>query len=141
MNQPKKIPDPEKFKRIHERFQENIYQLDILNLKLEQLNAMMELELFQQRLERLERRKKLRMASESEDKLTMSQPKRIPDPEKFKRTHEGFQETIRLLDIWNLKLEQLNAMMDIELGQQRLERIERKKKLLMTSENQERSHE
>ncbi|MCL1472139.1 hypothetical protein [Argonema antarcticum] len=60
----------------------------------------------------------------------MNQPKRIPDPEKFKRTHERFQETIRQLDIWNLKLEQLNAMMEVELCQQRLERLERRKKLI-----------
>ncbi|GEM_PF-2669899 len=67
MNQPKRIPDPEKFKRIHERFQKNVHQLDIWNLKLEQLNAMMEVELCQQRLERLERRKNQMIVSESKE--------------------------------------------------------------------------
>lgn len=67
MNQPKKLPDPEKIKRTHERFQETIRQLDILDLKLAQLNAMMEVELCQQRLERLERRKKLAIAKETKE--------------------------------------------------------------------------
>ncbi|MFB2893360.1 hypothetical protein ACE1CI_10645 [Aerosakkonemataceae cyanobacterium BLCC-F50] len=67
MNQPKKVPDPEKLKRTHERFQETIRQLEILDLKLAQLNAMMEIELCQQRLERLERRKKFAIASEPKE--------------------------------------------------------------------------
>ncbi|MBD2184982.1 hypothetical protein [Aerosakkonema funiforme] len=67
----------------------------------------------------------------------MNQPKRIADPEKFKRIQQRFQEVNRQLDIWNLKLEQLNAMMEIELCQQRLERIERRKKLSIASETKE----
>jgi tetrahydromethanopterin S-methyltransferase subunit G len=67
MNQPKKLPDPEKLKRTHERFQETNRQLEILDLKLAQLNAMMEIELCQQRLERLERRKKFAIAKETQE--------------------------------------------------------------------------
>ncbi|MCL1463621.1 hypothetical protein [Argonema galeatum] len=67
MNQPKKLPDPEKLKRTHERFQETIRQLDVLDLKLAQLNAMMEVELCQQRLKRLERRNKQAVVSESKE--------------------------------------------------------------------------
>lgn len=67
MNQPKKVPDPEKLKRTHERFQQTIYQLDMLNLKLEELNAMLEADLRRQKLERLERRKKLAIAKETKE--------------------------------------------------------------------------
>jgi hypothetical protein len=67
----------------------------------------------------------------------MNQPKKLPDPEKLKRTHERFQETNRQLEILDLKLAQLNAMMEIELCQQRLERLERRQKLTITSESKE----
>ncbi|MCL1472140.1 hypothetical protein [Argonema antarcticum] len=67
MNQPKRLPDPEKLKRTHQRFQQTIYQLDMLNLKLDELNAMVEVDLRRQRLERLERRNKLVIASESKE--------------------------------------------------------------------------
>lgn len=67
----------------------------------------------------------------------MNQPKRIPDPEKFKRIHERFQKTVRQLDIWNLKLEQLNAMVEVELCQQRLERLERRNKQAVVSESKD----
>ena len=67
MNQPKKFLDPEKAKRSVERLREANRQLEILDLKLAQLNAMMEVELCQQRLERLERRKKLAIASETKE--------------------------------------------------------------------------
>ncbi|MFB2923045.1 MULTISPECIES: hypothetical protein [Aerosakkonema] len=64
MNQPKKILDPEKAKRTVERLREANRQLEILDLKLEELNAMVEADLRRQRLERLERRKKLAVVSE-----------------------------------------------------------------------------
>ncbi|MBD2186484.1 hypothetical protein [Aerosakkonema funiforme] len=67
MNQQKKLPDPEKLKRTHERFQEAIYKLDMLDLKLAQLNAMMEAELCRQQLERLERKNKQRLVSETKE--------------------------------------------------------------------------
>jgi hypothetical protein len=67
MNQPKKVPDPEKLKRTHERFQQTIYQLDMLNLKLEELNAMLEADLRRQRLERLERRNKQAIAPKAQE--------------------------------------------------------------------------
>jgi tetrahydromethanopterin S-methyltransferase subunit G len=67
----------------------------------------------------------------------MNQPKRIADAEKFKRIHQRFQEVNRQLDIWNLKLEQLNAMMEVELCQQRLERIETRKKQTVISESKD----
>ena len=67
MNQPKRIAEPEKLKQTHERFQQTIYQLDMLNLKLDELNAMVEADLRQQRLERIERRKKLEVVSESKE--------------------------------------------------------------------------
>lgn len=67
MNQPKKVPDPEKLKRTHERFQQTIYQLDMLNLRLEELNAMLESDLRRQKLERLERRRKLAIAKETQE--------------------------------------------------------------------------
>ncbi|MFB2835689.1 hypothetical protein [Floridanema evergladense] len=67
MNQPKKVPDPEKLKRTHERFQQTIYQLDMLNLKLEELNAMLEADLRRQKLERLERRKKFAIAPKPQE--------------------------------------------------------------------------
>ncbi|MFB2877813.1 hypothetical protein [Floridanema aerugineum] len=67
MNQPKKFLDPEKAKRTVERLQKTNHQLEILDLKLAQLNAMMEIELCQQRLERLERRKKFAIAKETKE--------------------------------------------------------------------------
>ena len=67
MNQPKKFLDPEKAKRTVERLREANRQLEILDLKLEELNAMVEADLRRQRLERIERRKKQIVASESKD--------------------------------------------------------------------------
>ena len=67
MNQPKKFLDPEKAKRTVERLREANRQLEILDLKLEELNAMVEADLRRQRLERIERRKKQTVASESKD--------------------------------------------------------------------------
>ena len=67
MNQPKRLPDPDKLKRMHERFQKAIHQLDMVNLKLDELNAMVEADLGRQRLERLERRNKQASVSESKE--------------------------------------------------------------------------
>ena len=67
MNKPKKFLEPEKAKRIVERLRESNLQLEIVDLKLAQLNAMMEAELCRQRLERLERRNKQGIVSESKE--------------------------------------------------------------------------
>ena len=67
MNQPKRFLDPEKAKRTVERLREANRQLEILDLKLEELNAMVEADLRQQRLERIERRKKQTVVSDSKD--------------------------------------------------------------------------
>ena len=67
MNQPKKFLDPEKAKRTVERLRKTNHQLEILDLKLAQLNAMVEADLHRQRLERLERRQKLMIASETKE--------------------------------------------------------------------------
>ena len=67
----------------------------------------------------------------------MNQPKRFLDPEKAKRTVERLREANRQLEVLDLKLEELNAMVEADLRQQRLERLERRKKQVVVSESKE----
>lgn len=67
----------------------------------------------------------------------MNQAKRFLDPEKAKRTVERLREANRQLEILDLKLEELNAIVEADLRRQRLERIERRKKQTVISESKE----
>ena len=53
----------------------------------------------------------------------MTQPKRIPDPEKVKRTVERLRESNRQLELVTLALDELIAMVDTDLRQQRRTRL------------------
>lgn len=53
----------------------------------------------------------------------MTQPKRIPDPEKVKRTVERLRESNRQLELVTLALDELIAMVDTDLRHQRRTRL------------------
>ncbi len=54
----------------------------------------------------------------------MTQPKRIPDPEKVKRTVERLRESNRQLELVTLALDELIARVDTDLRCQRRTRIQ-----------------
>jgi hypothetical protein len=56
----------------------------------------------------------------------MTQPKRIPDPEKVKRTVERLRESNRQLELVTLALDELIARLDTDLRRQRRTRLEGK---------------
>lgn len=58
----------------------------------------------------------------------MTQPQRIPDPEKVKRTVERLRETNRHLELVTLALDELITKVDADLCRQRRERLESKYK-------------
>lgn len=59
----------------------------------------------------------------------MTQPKRIPDPEKVKRTVERLRESNRQLELVTLALDELIAMVDTDLHHQRRTRLKGLQKL------------
>ncbi len=59
----------------------------------------------------------------------MTQPKRIPDPEKVKRTVERLRESNRQLELVTLALDELIAMVDTDLRHQRRTRLKDLQKL------------
>lgn len=59
----------------------------------------------------------------------MTQPKRIPDPEKVKRTVERLRESNRQLEFVTLALDELIAMVDTALRHQRRTRLKGLQKL------------
>ncbi len=53
----------------------------------------------------------------------MTQPKRIPDPEKLKRTVERLRESNRQLELVTLALDELIVRVDTDLCRQRRTRL------------------
>ena len=60
----------------------------------------------------------------------MTQPKRIPDPEKLKRTVERLRESNRQLELVTLALDELIARVDTDLCRQRRTRLNNLQKLI-----------
>lgn len=56
----------------------------------------------------------------------MTQPKRIPDPEKVKRTVERLRESNRQLELVTLALDELIVRLDSDLLRQRRTRLQGK---------------
>ena len=54
----------------------------------------------------------------------MTQPKRIPDPEKLKRTVERLRESNRQLELVTLALDEIIALVDTDLRRQRRNRLQ-----------------
>ena len=54
----------------------------------------------------------------------MNQPKRIPNPEKVKRTVEQLRESNRKLELVTLALDELTAIVDADLRCQRRTRLQ-----------------
>ena len=59
----------------------------------------------------------------------MTQPKRIPNPEKVKRTVERLRESNRQLELVTLALDERIAMVDTDLRHQRRTRLKDLQKL------------
>ena len=60
----------------------------------------------------------------------MTQPKRIPDPEKLKRAVERLRESNRQLELVTLALDELIARVDTDLCRQRRTRLKDLQKLV-----------
>ncbi len=54
----------------------------------------------------------------------MTQPKKIPDPEKVKRTVEQLRESNRQLELVTMALDELIARVDTDLRRQRRTRLQ-----------------
>lgn len=54
----------------------------------------------------------------------MTQPKKIPDPEKVKRTVEQLRESKRQLELVTMALDELIARVDTDLRRQRRTRLQ-----------------
>ena len=59
----------------------------------------------------------------------MTLPKRIPDPEKVKRTVERLRESNRKLELVTLAMDELIAKVDSDLCRQRRSRLQSSQKL------------
>ena len=59
----------------------------------------------------------------------MTQPKRVPDPEKVKRTVEHLRESNRQLELVTLALDEIIALVDTDLRRQRRNRLQSLRKL------------
>lgn len=53
----------------------------------------------------------------------MNDKPRIPDPETRARSVANMRETCRQLDLWNLELDELIAMVETDIRQQRKARL------------------